>query len=172
MLRCLVQLPFEVSKYSGKVKSVGFYGQKISEGVALKLKYESEIAAYDNCPPSDCGHLPNRLRGYRFTQSDPPTKADFVPVALENPVRTFADAHSRCSSLALSFFDSVRSAEKKRDGLTKQSKKLRKKFAHVAECEIHPADGLCSLASRSGHFSVHESEQADIFSRSCVVRTF
>ncbi|CAN7419927.1 hypothetical protein LJR232_002576 [Aquipseudomonas alcaligenes] len=122
------------------------------------------------CPPKDAAE--KQLDAWRWV-FNPATAACFHPVAIRNPPRLTKanDSAERCSCWALSMYTSREQSIQAFKSLEKMFKNIRKTLGtHVACVRITPADGLCTVPSRNGHFDYHPYEKNAVVSTLCLVQ--
>lgn len=132
----------------------------------MSFKYSSHIGGLKDCPPSSC--QPRTVTAYRFVFIDPnhpKYRNNFLPVSIIDPTRLDINDpdEKQCDMYGLSFFDSVASARRRFEGLLIDRPKLRDKLGtHIAEGTIEPPDGVVTRPDGKGHFTLHESDVADL----------
>jgi len=104
---------------------------------------------------------PRNVTAYRF-MNNPEVNDSFLPAALVSPP---ADGMLTCEHWALSFFDSLNSAQNKFKQLNQRVDAKKKYGDHIGEIELIQADGLASLPNEKGHFSLHEELEAKVTGR-------
>jgi hypothetical protein len=140
---------------------------------ACPFKYCQHISQINNCPPPSCGNV-NR-KAYRFTFEDINNVNNFLPVAIINPQR-FTPSNSPdsmlCSSYGLSLYDTFDHAKQRLTSLAKTISKTgyNRVGTHVAEGDIDINDGVASEIGRDGHFTLHESNTADLSNKFSVIQ--
>lgn len=132
----------------------------------MPFKYHSYIGGLKDCPPRSC--QPRTLTAYRFVFADSSHSRypnNYLPVALINPARRKIGGTDNevCASYGLSFFDSLRNAQRRFEELRKKNKKLRNTLGtHIAEGQLDPSDGVVTKSDYKGHFTLHESDVANL----------
>jgi hypothetical protein len=133
----------------------------------MDFKYSAELAQYPNCPPKNAQQLCRPA--FRFVHADLEDKRNFLPVAKLNPARVIPE-HLLCESLALSMFASKESAERRYQSLRRQVKNIYKTIGtHLATCNLSEEDGISTIASETGHFSLFESKDINWEKRFTIV---
>lgn len=92
----------------------------------------------------------------------PATEKDFKPPAYEAGGVKKGD---KCSRLALSFFDSVQSAQMRFAVLAERIDMEAKHGAWIGEIDLTKGDGVMALPNAIGHFDLHEEESATFLGR-------
>lgn len=132
----------------------------------MSFKYSSHMNGLRDCPPSSC--QPHAVTAYRFIFADPGHRRhanNFLPVLIINPRRQdiYDTEEKICAGYGLSFFDSAGSARRRFQQLLRNNPKLRNTLGtHIAEGTIEPPDGAVTRADDKGHFTLHESDAADL----------
>ena len=131
-----------------------------------KLKYARHLGALPNCPPA-CSERRQVL--FRFVRADIHDPRNFQPPALLNPVRQFKADEARCSSFALSFFESAGAAVTRYRSMQSRHPSINETLGtHLAQVEIMTDDGLLTLP-RSNHVDLHEYEGTHLAPRAKIV---
>ena len=135
------------------------------KGIVVKLKYETNIAKLQNCPPVSAKQ--DRRDAYRFVfgQGDP--ERSFLPVLIMKPSRLnqppFQNPHHCCSGFALSFFDNRHNLMNRFRGLKQSNPNIEKSIGdRWAKLQLEKSDGLQSPISANGHFDLFEFEGVDL----------
>lgn len=132
----------------------------------MPFKYSSHISGLRDCPPSSCQS--QTVTAYRFVFPDPSHpkyRNNFLPVSVINPSRMKINDpdEKKCDMYGLSFFDSVVSARRRFEQLQRDRPKLKNTLGtHIAEGAIDPAAGVVTRVDHKGHFTLHESDGADL----------
>jgi hypothetical protein len=112
---------------------------------------------------------------YRFVFKNPSHSRysnNYLPVFLINPDRRKIDDSEdvQCDGYGLSCFDSLQSAQQRFEELLKKNKKLRDILGtHIAEGQVDPSDGVVTRSDYKGHFTLHESDIANLPSKFAVI---
>jgi hypothetical protein len=142
---------------------------KKSNGQRNIMKYQSEMCAIANCPPSNC--IQDQLTAYRFVY-EPVCEKSFVPQGLKVPSRmSNSNDKQKCSLLGLSFFSSEEKAKTRYEDLKKKMKNINKTIgSHIAKGAIDANDGYrTQISQKSGHFDFFECKSANLIPRFKVV---
>ena len=132
----------------------------------MPFKYSSYISGLHDCPPSSC--QPRTVTAYRFIFTDPSHNNygnNFLPVSIIDPTRVKINDpdEKKCTMYGLSFFDSEASARRRFERLLRSNPNLRDALGtHIAEGMIEPSDGVVTRTDHKGHFTLHESDLADL----------
>ena len=127
----------------------------------MSLKYESEISKVEWCPPANAS--PRTFRGFRFVHRAIDDKRNFLPAAILNPRRTFLKLHVRCSSFALSMFDTRDNAKNRYESLRMAFQRINRTIGtHLAEGNLTDADGAATPPDSSGHFDLFEDSASRV----------
>ena len=132
----------------------------------MNFKYSEYIESLKaECPPSS--YIPQERTAYRFVfqSGHPKANTSFLPVLLINPQRRLKPdtPNTRCMGYALSLFDTQENAQKRYRSLKKKNKNIGKVMGdQVARGIINKNDGLASEVDKNGHFSLHESQEANL----------
>jgi hypothetical protein len=97
--------------------------------------------------------------------SHPRYPNNFSPVFIINPARQkiYDSDEKVCDGYGLSFFDSVTNARLRFQQLLKNNKNLKNTLGtHIAEGMIGPSDGVVTSTDDKGHFTLHESDVANL----------
>lgn len=135
----------------------------------MPFKYAAELAALQDCPPQTC--QPQEITAFRTVFSDPPTAKCFAPLAKRSPARVNdMTGSARCSAQGLSFFISLDALRQRMRHLKRTAKNLEKSVGNkIARGVLNEDDGLCDGASDLGHFTFHEFEGAQLWTKCHVV---
>ena len=126
------------------------------------LRFGAQIAAIGNCPNN--ASAPFSESAYRGVKAPVAIADDFLPLGITDPDR-FANAsqNQRCSSLAISLFESIDQMRKRFTSVEKTSRKFKKKLVgmHCARLNLTSKDGRRTHAPPNGHFSFYQFESFD-----------
>lgn len=141
-------------------------GTDVPHRSSMPFKYSSHIGGLRDCPPSSC--QPRTVTAYRFVFPDPSHpkyRNNFLPVSIKDPTRLDINDpdEKKCDMYGLSFFDSEANARRRFEHFLRDRPKLRDTLGtHIAEGTIEPPDGVVTRTDRKGHFTLHESDVADL----------
>jgi hypothetical protein len=136
---------------------------------AKKLKYEDKFRDVEECPPSGC--LPGSGAAFRFVQKQLSAN-DFVPGLVMSPARRHSNmpAAECCSGYGLSMFKSEKHARTRFMALLNKYPQIKKTIGDsLASGTLTDTDGLATKPNKSGHFDLHEFENADLLRKFSVV---
>ncbi len=119
------------------------------------LKYHTQIAQFNDCPPKGTGGYGI---GYRVCFADPKHAKNFLPNAIADLSRQDGRAPVPCcSSYAVSLYTTLPALVKKTKAILKTNPKfLLKKGDHYAEVKLEVGDGRSTVATNDGHFDFFE----------------
>ncbi len=129
----------------------------------MHYKYQSEIQALPNCPPSQ-SH-PQNVETFRFVFQNINNPQNFLPVYIKKPSRQNEkdSPEKSCDGYGLSLFDTLENARKRYDYLIKRYKKFHLDVGtHIAQGQISQSDGVVSEANEHGHMTLHEYEDTNL----------
>lgn len=128
----------------------------------MPLKY-AECTRVAGCPPQSA--TPSDVRAFRLVNSPIQCPRDFLPVAVLTPSRQFT-GRRRCTSWALSFFESVETAETLFRAYQRTNPQFHKTVGtHIAAGNLQRQDGLITPPDGTGHFSLFENAETDFTDR-------
>lgn len=137
----------------------------------MHFKYHEYLKGFPDCPPSS--YKRKDVVAYRFVFEDLDENS-FLPALVKKPKRVLInDSDSvRCQAHGLSLFDTLENAEEFYSNLPPNTSKNRHKTigSHIAEGNIDKSDGVVSRVSSNGHFTLHESNNADLPSKFNIVK--
>ena len=99
----------------------------------------------DNCPPEDAEPVDGIY--YRVVKECPPTKLDFVPNKLKDPLRLWQSAKDKCCACGISLFSDAAQAQKKMKRFPQIGNK-------IASAELKPDHGLVKKTGRASHHTL------------------
>ncbi|HUB60553.1 MAG TPA: hypothetical protein VL978_07625, partial [Puia sp.] len=133
------------------------------------FKYKDQIRSIGGCPATDC--VEGERDSYRWVHAEPITE-DFLPQALEDPVRRRpideTDLERRCLSWGLSMYDTIEAAIVRfkqvisRIRGAKQPDFRTQKGDSVAFIQLKPSHGRTSPSNKEQHFTLFEYEDVDL----------
>lgn len=131
------------------------------------LKYQYLIAAIENCPSSNS--LPIERKAFRFV-FDCMGGNSFIPIAVQQPKRTYRSVYEKCSSCGLSMFTTEKLAKDRFNDLSKRNKNIHKSIGDkLALVSISPQLGVSSKIGPNGHFDFFEYDGCELKTYSSVV---
>lgn len=134
----------------------------------MPLKYEHELKQRPDQPcPRMKDLAPGDRKAFRFMHNPATEGGDFEPPAI---VDGGVKKRDRCGRLALSFFDSLRSARERWKSLEEREDAADRYGGHVGEIDLVRSDGLMSNPSPTGHINLHQDRDARFAHR--VIRYF
>lgn len=128
----------------------------------MDFKYKDEHNDCQPCPPPEAESIEGELEGFRFVANgDTISSDDFVPEGIESPARNFGtNPNPPCCAFGLSFFTTAAKARRKFNKLRDQSKKIARK-KYLVRSSLTSNMGVITPPNAQGHFTLHESEDAD-----------
>lgn len=136
----------------------------------VKLKYAGKHpeCVDQPCPCPKKYPLSPSGTAYRFVNAQ--VQADDFRPAVEHEIPRIGDdriiAQPReCIHLALSFFESLQSAQRKWRALNERVDAAARLGTHIAQLDLVGTDGIVSKPDRTGHFGLHEAESTEFISR-------
>jgi len=137
-----------------------------------KWKYASHLALVPGCPPT--GAQPRERTAFRFVWN-PIDLSCFVPVAFRSggpPQRVNRRNQPSCSAYGLSMFTTEVLARARFARLEENNREIRKSIGtHLASVALTIAHGVQTLEASTGHFDLHEYEDANLVSAAVLVGT-
>ena len=129
-----------------------------------ELQNAEMLAAIPNCPGTASGR---DCKAYRFVHSDKAHVNNFLPLALIDPARKLPGDIERCSSYALSLYETREQAVTDYNNIKKVAKKFPKQAGDcVAEVTLRPIDGVATSTDHRGHFDFFPNKTVDLPSQS------
>ncbi len=130
------------------------------------FKYQEELDKINNCPHSSCEE--SERTSFRFVNDDVEDEDNWISKAekdrRENKFPRSPSLAKECSYHALSFFDTIDSAQKKLNSFN-PSIKEKMNISGIATGKIVTDDGVCSPINKMGHFSLYEYEKVSFKGR-------
>jgi hypothetical protein len=133
-----------------------------SPAITAALRFGAQIAAVGNCPNN--ANAPFAESAYRGVRAPVALPDDFLPLGIIDPDRFASDSpNKRCSSLAISLFESIDQMRKRFSSVEKTSRNFKKKLVgmHCARLQLTSKDGRRTHAQSNGHFSFYQFETFD-----------
>jgi hypothetical protein len=142
--------------------STGSAALSASSTVTSALRFGAQIATVGNCPNN--ASAPFSESAYRGVRAPVAVADDFLPHGIVDPDRFTNDPqHIRCTSLAISLFESIDQMRKRFNLVAKTSPNFKKKLVgmHCARLKLTSKDGRRTHAQPNGHFSFYQFETFD-----------
>jgi hypothetical protein len=132
------------------------------------LKYQEEVNAIANCPPTSCA--PAGRPAFRSVHASPLEPNDFRPPLIMKPERGFPNDEKKCGACALSLFTSKEELVAFVHSMEKRNRNIRKVLGtKIATGTLVPADGMQTTPDGRGHFDLFEAAGVDLSTRFKVV---